>query len=358
MLSSRITTQKLAEAGNYAIVLASQDEFTFSIQITDTRDNSILADLPLDPMDNTQAGTIGADAMKKLGSDAQAVREALSKTLQEQIGAKEFVMHPAGSALTGFVPVQDHSFTRMRHANRKDIKQHTNTILGQHADLVAMLDQQYDFVVGVNNIRKQVHKFEQRAFDLLNGHANFTQEKMTEYKSEDIQGVKSRLNNSNVTVVAMLDKQRNLCGILRSLAMGGEVAYLSDETMIQEIIPLDKFAGATEQEKAQNRGVFLLAYFANRAVSQIDHQEKFVIIAAAGRESIYEAIGFQSFPMDDLMLTMRFDNKPRPLMSDLKKQLMTPPSNMTAVKKFGAVQSSEVSQVSEVKHEEPKARLN
>jgi hypothetical protein len=360
MLSNRITTTQLTTVGNYVITLEGQDETTFSIQISDTRDNTIIVDLPLDPMDNTLAGTISADAIKKMGNDAQVVLEALSKTLQEKIGAKEFVLLPAGYTLPGFVPVQDHTFKRMRQGNRKDIIQYTDAILHQYADLAAMLDQQYNFVVGVNNIRKQVFKFEQRVFDLFIEHANFTEEKMIEYKSEGIPGAKSRLNNSNVTVVAMLDKQSNLCGMLRSLAMGGEIAYLSDEIIIQNIISLDKFLGATDKEKAQNRGAFLLAYFANRAVSQIGHQEIFVIIAAAGRESIYEAIGFQALPINsqDYTLTIKLGASCL-LLNKIKKQLITPPSNMMAVNQFGAIQSADVqaTQVSELKHEEMKAGL-
>jgi hypothetical protein len=357
VFSNRRTNNQLAAVGYYSITIERKDDVTFSIRISDVRDNTTLVDFPLDPMDKTLAGTLTSDAVKKLGRNAPAVLETLSITLQEHVGAKEFIMLPAGSLLPDFVPVQDHAFKRMRQANRENIIQHTDAILSQYSDLAAMLDQQYDFVVGVDNIRNLVYKFEQRAFDLLNGHANFTQEKMKEYKDEDIQGTKSRLDNSYVTVIAMLDKQNKLCGMLRSLAMGDEVAYLSDETINQEIIPLEKFSGETEQEKAQNRGVFLLAYFANRAVSQIDLKNEFVIIAAAGRENFYKAIGFDSFPMTNHVLTMKFDNKPRPLMTDLQKLLMTPPSKIAAVKQFGVVQSSGV-EAAEVKQEDKKAHFN
>jgi hypothetical protein len=62
---------------------------TFSVQISDS--NSVVADLPLDPLDNTLAAVLDENALSKLGKDAEIVLNELSKFLQEQIGAKEFI---------------------------------------------------------------------------------------------------------------------------------------------------------------------------------------------------------------------------------------------------------------------------
>lgn len=189
---------------------------------------------------------------------------------------------------------------------------------------------------------KKIHDLEQRVFDLLNGHANFTEEKMIEYKSEDIQGVRSRLNNTYVTSIFMINKQAKLCGILRSLNMGDKNAYLSDETIIQDIIYSEQFHGNTEEEKISNRRVFLLAYFANRAISHFKHKDQFFIIAASGRKLDYESIGCQKLPMNsnEYTLTMKLTPASQ-LLSDIKKQLLLAPPVIENMKQFSLVSSPE-----------------
>lgn len=334
------TEQPLSIIKNFSITLCTQDEATYSIQILDLRDKTIIATLSLDPMDHTIAGTISSDAVKKMGDDAQAVLNELSKTLQTHIGSKEFILIPSSCSLPEFIPAQDHSFKRLRQTHRNMINQQTQVILAQHADLVHKLDEQFEFVVGASNARKKVYNLEQRVFDLLNGHANFTEEKMTEYKSEEIQGVKSRLNNINVTSIFMINKQAKLCGILRSLSMGDKTGYLSDETIIQDIISLDLFPGNSEEEKTNSRRIFLLAYFANRAISLFEHQDQFFIIAANGRELDYETIGCQKLLMNsnEYTLTMKLA-PPSQLLNDIKEQLLAPLPVIENMKPFSMVSS-------------------
>lgn len=341
MFSMRSNHQILADAGHYAITHVTHDEATHSIQIIDTRDNAIIADLHLDPMDNTLAGKISADSMTRLGADAEMILNVLSSTLQKKIGAKELILLPTDSTLPDYIPAESHSFKRTRHASRHRLEESTGAILAEHTALTALLDENFDIVIGSENARKLIFKFEERVFDLLNNHANFTEEKMTEYKSEDIQGVKARLTNSNVSAAFLLDKQRRLCGMIRSLAMGDNISYLSDETIVQDIISLNQFSGDTEQEKSHNRSIFLLAYVVNRVLAQIKQHDHFAIIAASGRENTYETVGFQSFPMQIPGYTLVIKLAPPcTLLNEIKSQLVTPPSNVSAIRQFGGIQST------------------
>src|SRR5205085_2854158 len=151
-------------------------------------------------------------------------------------------------------------------------------------------------------------------------HANFTPGKMTEYKEEEIEGAKARFNNSNVKTIALLNQQNRLCGIIRSLSMGNKFAYLSDETINQEILPLEKFQGNNVDEQIKNRAKFLLAYLANIACSLAKNQDHFLMIAASGREDIYDSVGFQTFPIqsNDYVVTIKL-GKPGLSLTSIKE---------------------------------------
>lgn len=335
----------LADAGNYSITHVKHNDVTHSIQVSDKRNDTVIISLLLDPMDNTLIGKIGADCMQKLGDDAAAVLAALSKTLQEKIGAKEFIFVPADSALPEFVAAQDHpTFKRLRHASRDVLGSHIADILSQHDELVSQLDQQYDLIIGSENASRQIDKLEERIIDLQSKHANFTAGKMAEYKSDQIQGKKARINNANVTAVFLMDKERNLHGMMRALRVNEDLAYLSDEVVLEDIVTLQDFSGATEQEKIQQREQFLLAYLANRTLTQLAFNQ-LVIIAAEGRESMYEALGFQSFPMQnaDCKLVISL-GRPRELLDDIKNQLLAAaPANVSAIRKFSVIQTARIS---------------
>jgi hypothetical protein len=333
-----LSRKNLGLVKNYSIDLATIDTNTFSIQVINLSDQTILADLPLDPMDNTLAAVLDKHALSKLGEDAVFVLKALSELLQEQIGAKEFVVLPTGADLPGYVPAQHAEFKRLRHASREDLEKRAFAILEQYSGLANELDKTHECVVGMPAIIKglQHDKPYEEIFALLENHANFTVGKMTEYKDEDIQGKKARFNNSNVVPLAMLDSSQRLCGLIRVLSMGNKFGYLSDETINQEIIPAEKFPGSTVEEQKKNRSLFLLAYLTSKACALVKDQDHFLLIAAAGREDIYDAIGMQTFPIksNDYVVTMKL-GKPGPLLNSIKDKLIKPFSNVEAISKLG-----------------------
>lgn len=326
------------DSRNYHFDVVSKDKNTYAVLISDSN-SQIIADLPLDPMDNTLAAVLNKDAISKLDKDAGIVLNALSKFLQEQIGAKEFVLVPNGVALPDYIPAQNAEFKRLRHANRVDLEKSLFVMLEQYKELAIELDKQYEMVVGIDELEKKLqhNKPYEEIFALLNKHANFTPGKMTEYKEEEIEGTKARFNNSNVKTIALLNQQNRLFGIIRSLSMGNKFAYLSDETINQEILPLEKFQGNNIDEQIKNRAKFLLAYLANRACSLAKDQDHFLMIAASGREDIYDSVGLQTFPIqsNDYVVTMKL-GKPGLLLTSIKEKLVKPSfSNATVISNIG-----------------------
>jgi hypothetical protein len=289
-------------------------------------------------MDNTLAATLDKDALSKLGQDAVLVLKALSELLQEQIGAKEFVVLPRGADLPGYLPAQDAAFKRLRHASREELENKTFSILEQYSDLTIELDKNYECVVGMPAIIKELQhdKPYEEIFALLEGHANFTVSKMTEYKEEDVSGIKARFNNSHVLPLALFDTDHRLCGLIRILSMGNKFAYLSDETINQEIIATEAFPGNTIEEQKKNKSLFLLAYLASKVCTLVKDQDYFLLIAASGREDIYNAIGMQSFPIKshDYVVTMKLSS-PGPFLTSIKDKLFKPFSNVAAISKLG-----------------------
>lgn len=340
----------LAVVNHYSIDLTKKDQFTYSIQLRDLNEESILSDLSLDPMDNTLAAVIDKDTVSKLGADAASVLEKIATVLPEKIGVKEFIIVPKTANFPGFIPVQENTeFTRTRHANRKELEKSTEAILKQHSDLEDQLDKQTELVMGINELVKKIphHKPYHEILALLETHADFTKEKMQEYEAEDVQGVKARFNGEKVTTIAMLNEQKDkeeqknqkhLCAIVRCLAMGNKFGYLSDETVNQNILPLEKFPGNSPEEQMKERAKFLLAYIANRACKIATDQDNFLMIAARGREDIYDAVGFKQFPIvsDDYVVMMKFTREPRPLMQSIQKNLVEPEfSNVEAINRMG-----------------------
>ncbi len=331
-----LSRKVLTTVGNYSIELVAQNANTYSIQILDLNDHTILANLPLDPMDNTLAAVIDKNTIAKLGAAAPAVLESLSKALQEQIGGKEFLVVPPGVDLPEYILAQNAGFKRLRQASRADLEKTTASILDEYKDLVRELDQTKEIIVGIASLTKKLppqNPYEE-ILVFLAKHADFTPEKMIEYNQEDIQGKKARFNNHHVTTIAMLDQQQRLCGIVRGLFMGNEFMYLSDETVNQEILPLDKFQG-----DAKTRSKFLLAYLVNKVCALVK-QNYLLIIAADKREDIYDGIGFQTFPMksEDYVVRMKLA-KPAPALADVKEKLLQPSSEMAVISKVGVMPS-------------------
>lgn len=317
MLSDR--NQQLSKVSHFSINLVSDNATTYSIQIIDCDKEEVVIALPLDPMDNTLAATISKESIVKLGEDAANVLNELSTVMREKIGAKEFILMPQGSALPQFTPAEAHGFKRLRHASRADLSRAINEILSAHTKSTLILNEEYQVKTG-NQINPQL------ALNLVNGHANFTEGKMAEYKEEERNGMRARLNNGNTgfSVVTMWDKENNLRGLIRCLGMGNGFAYLSDETINQDILPLAAFAGKDEAEQSCNRSIYLLAYFVNAFLNTTDHNH-FVIIAASGRENIYEAIGFKKFPINanDYALSINL-SAPQKLLCEIKEIMVKP----------------------------------
>jgi hypothetical protein len=335
MSSSR---ENLATIKHYSIDLVARDAYTFSVQITDTNDHAVIADLTLDPMDNTLAAVLSKTAIEKLGADAGVVLETLSNVLPEKIGAKEFVVLPVGTDLTGYVPAENAEFKRLRQVSRLDLEKSAALVLASHQDLVTELDAKCEMVVGMSEIARRLShaKPYDEIFAFLEGHADFTPGKMTEYKDEDVQGKRARFNNSKVVPIAILNAEKRLCGVIRVLAMGNQFGYLSDETMNQELISLDKFPGANVDEQKKNRGIFLLAYLARKTCALVHEQDHFLMIAAAGREEIYDAIGMQRFPISGYAVMMKL-GRPGSALVAIKEKLVKPFSQAEAVSSLGVM---------------------
>jgi hypothetical protein len=321
--------QLLSKVSHFSINLVSINATTYSVQVMDCRNDEVIITLPLDPMDNTLAATICKESVAKFGEDATSVLNELSIVLRENIGTKEILLIPQDSGLPEFTRAEDHNFKRLRHASRAELLKSINEILSAHTQLTLMLDNEYQVKAG-NQVNPQL------ALNLLNGHANFTEGKMAEYKEEERNGMHARLNNGNAesSVVTMCDNQNNLCGLIRSLGMGNGFAYLSDETIRQDILPLAAFKGKDEVEQSSNRSIFLLAYFANAFLNTSGH-DHFVIIAANDRVSIYDAIGFKMPPIEnnEYVLSINF-NKPQALLNSIKDKLVKQDSGLIAVNLF------------------------
>lgn len=334
----RATVKNLTISGQYSINLVSENAHTHSIQVSDSRDGTVLVDLPLDPMDNMLASAVEMNVSKKLGADAETVFAVLSQVLREQIGAKEFVVMPVGVDLSGYVRVEMHEFNRSRQAARVELAAQSGILLDQYRELVSMLDEQYELVVGAEQLSNRLAQPYLSIFHLLEKHARFTAEKMIEYKTEDLLGMYSRVNNRHVLPIGMVNrKSGHLCGFLRSLDMKNGFAYLSDETIDQNIVSLDSFAGETPKEKEKNRDTFLLAYFMNKAADILRAYDQFLIIAADKREANYDAVGFRAFPLnsDKYVARMKF-GKRGPLLDAIKARILTPAfSNVSAIVSLG-----------------------
>lgn len=342
-----LTRKSLSSVPPYSIDLVTKDAYTFAIQIMDHGTREVVVELPLDPMDNTLAGVIDKTALEKLGVNAEAVLNELSTVLQAQIGAKEFVILPAGANLPGYLPAEQVTqFGRLRHASRQALETSTLSILNKYKDLTVELNMSCGFVAGMSVI-EGVLTPSGKAYDalltLLENHANFTPGKMNEYKEEQVQGSKARFNNGSVLPIALLDSNNSLRGVIRVLSMGNGFAYISDETIDQEIIPLDRFQGETLEAKQKNRSEFLLAYLL-RAACVCDGQEHFLLIAASGRVDVYEALGLQVFPIlsrdyilsKDYVVTAK-PGAPGPLLTSIKVELVKPFSNASAMSSFGVL---------------------
>jgi hypothetical protein len=302
MSLSRPTIQKenLAIGRNFSIDVVVKNSYTHTIQISHLPSEEILQAIPFDPTDRTVAGSISKNALRPLGEEAENALKVLSETLLSKLGAKEFIVVPAEDSLPNFTVPEDSGFARFRHCDREQFYVGTENILKEHKELTAELDTNYHFVTDEKTLMsgRGVQERYQEINAILE-QTRFTSGKMTEYKDEELQGKMSRFKSEYIRPIVMLDQKGNIAGMVRVLLMGNNFAYLSDEVVNQEIVPLERFSGTSLEEQNYNRELFLLAYLMNKACKLgLADQNHLFIIAASGREKIYEQAGYEKFPLN------------------------------------------------------------
>lgn len=296
-----IKKENLANGENFAIDIVVKNNYTHSIEITHTLSNKILLTIPFDPTDRTIAGVINKESLKPLGDQAENALKILSEALLSKMGAKEFILVPEENTLPGYMAPENSGFSRFRHSDSATLLKCTAVVLSEYQELRAVLDNRYHFVIDEAGLLygRDPQKRYQEITSIMEK-ARFSSSKMEEYKNEELQGKRSRINNQHIRPVVMLDREKgNVAGLVRILRMGNQFSYLSDEVVDEEIVPLEKFPGGSEKEKKYNREVFLLAYLMNKACDlNFSKQSHLFIIAAQGREKIYDDIGWESFPLN------------------------------------------------------------
>jgi len=292
--------------GELMITVERINHYTYSVVVKRFSTGETLLNVPLDPMDNTCAGTVSAD---------ETVMRELSTYLSDHLGTKEFLISSV-KEIPGFTPIEESKVCdRVRIAKRADLFAQTTLILDEHKELVAELDATYKFVIDEESLLEGFDEPTMRYRELcafLDGHAKFTPEKMLEYKEESIYGMKARFKNNHVRPFVLVHRENNqIYGTLRVLYAGDKNAYLSDEAVNQEILP--------------GKSGFLLAYLMNKVCqsSLLMNQENLFIIAAKDRVSDYEKIGLQK-SLPGVNAQMRFE-APKPVMTAIKGKLMTRP---------------------------------
>jgi len=306
-LESNANTQPYEKIFNcpgthFSVKFTVQDIYTFHAQIIDTNTKETIQTFPIDSTDRTFSGVINKETLEKLGNYAEPFLTFFSKILLDQIGGKQFFVVQKGSSLQNYTKPEDSGFSRFKYCNAKEILKNTKSLLAEYPHLVSELDKSYRFVKNEPSLyagSQQSARYIELTRILET--ARFTPGKMEEYKKEDIQGKMSRFMSEHVTPILMLKKETNeISGVVRALEMGNDgvkhhFAYLSDEVLNQEIIPLDQFNGQDDQEKSRNREKFLLAYFMEKSVElKLWQYENLFLIAPAGRESMYEELGFRN----------------------------------------------------------------
>ncbi len=318
--SNPIQKTNLVKGDNYSIDLIVNNNYTHFVQISHLPSKDVLQAIPFDPTDRTVAGVITTETLDRIEEntgetidllDAMSASldflDVLSTTLRSQLGAKEFIVLPPGVSLPKFIAPAESGFKRLRHGNREQFIASTADILEGNEALVAELDANYHFVTDeVALLENRSVEVRYQEITQILEKARFTEEKMDEYKAEELQGKMSRFKSDYARPIVMLDKDGNIAGMVRALLMGNEFSYLSDEVVNQDILPLEKFSGDSVEEQKNNREIFLLAYIMNKACRLgLADQKHLLIIAAEGREEIYARVGYNPFPSDNFHLVMK-----------------------------------------------------
>ncbi len=318
----------LAGGSYFSIDVIVEDDYTHAIQISHLQTGKILQTIAIDPTDRTIAGSINMDGLAALQEEAETVLSALSAALLSEMGAKEFILVPDNCTLPDFIAPENSTFTRFRHCNRDEFNERTAAILREYEELSADMDNRFHFVTDEKTLLADSDPTERyQAIHGILEQARFTPDKDAEYKNEELQGKMSRFKNKFIKPLVMLDGDNHIAGMIRILRMQNGFAYLSDEVVDQSILPVEKFKGETEEEKKYHREMFLLAYLMHKTcelgLADINH---LFIIAAAGREKIYEQVGYENFPaqFSGYQFMMNF-GAPKPTLIVLQEQIKALP---------------------------------
>lgn len=302
----------LATGTNFSIDAYVSGNYTHYVKITKLPSKQSLQTFPFDPTDRSVVGALSPITLQALGEHAPEFLAKFAEFMPKKMGAKEIFMipvdddkegeHKSECKLEGYAQPEASGFSRMRHCDRAALTAKTQAILGspEYKDLTAELDRDYQFLLSeaaMTEGQKEDELYAQIAAIL--DKARFTSDKQDEYKKEELQGKISRFKNAYVRPVVMVNKKTHqINGLVRALLMGSGFVYLSDEVMNQDLFPLARFRGDTEQDKKNNREIFLMAYLMNKACTlSLADQRQLIIIAADKREKIYEDAGFENFPL-------------------------------------------------------------
>ncbi len=281
--------------------------------------------IAFDPMDRTVAGVISEALLDRLGGETTM---ALSDLLLNQLGAKQFLVLPAEASLPGYTTPEQSGFSRLRYSSFSRLQEKTDEVLDEYRKLAVELDKQFHFLNSEEELlagHDPIKRYEE--LHAILEETRFTPDKMAEYEADELQGTMSRFKNNRICPLVMVDKKGKIAGLVRVLKMNSGFGYLSDEVINQDLISLDRFSGSSEDEKRQAREEFLLSYLLNGALWHAPKGlEHFFIIAADGREKLYENAGFEGNPgsVEGFNVVMKL-SKPGPLLEKAQARIKALP---------------------------------
>jgi len=316
----------LGKTTAFSVDVVIIDTYTPFIQISNAN-QQVLQTIPIDPTDHTVTGVISSTALASLDDERkEELLDLLGRKLPVDLGTKQFLNVDAKWTVPNYILPKDRAGNRVRNATRTILLEDTSSILDAHPDLVQQLDTDYQFVLGDDVLalaEKNPQEFYTKVSDLL-AQANFTEAKQQEYKTEDLQGKASRFNNKAVTPLIMQDTtDGKFVAMIRAVSSSENTVYLSDEVILEKLVLIERFAGATKEEQSKNQQQFLLAYLMNKTGQLLPQKEMLTIIAANNRVDIYESLGFGKFSFSEVGRKdlISFTPTVGPVMEELKRRI-------------------------------------
>lgn len=299
---SIIKKETIATIGDIGFDLVTENMYTHHIEVYQTSDGiRELQVIPIDPMDCTIAAAISPLVCAALGNDVDTALKALSDTLISKFGAKQFFVLPNAYTMPNFTAIEKSDFKRFRQADVNSLNKTSITLLNKYEKLTAELDKKLICITDEKSFTKdQDEKSRYQALHNMMTHACFTPDKIKEYKSEELQGSMARFKNRFIRPFVLIDEKNNIRGLVRALKMGEKMVYLSDEMIDPSLVSLEMFDGKNGDEKKQMREAYLLAYLMYTACKKnLSDMTHLIVIAAKGRETCYESVGFSAFSMQN-----------------------------------------------------------